>query len=78
MAHNDATSQAVGTKPRSKPDPNEALKSLSMPELLAELKSPREARQREPSRPRRASSATAYLMAALCHVPAFPAITIWP
>jgi H+-transporting ATPase len=37
MASNDARSQAAVSKPGSKPDPNEALKSLSMPDLLAKL-----------------------------------------
>ena len=37
MASNDARSQAAVSKPGSKPDPNEALKSLSMPDLQAKL-----------------------------------------
>ena len=37
MASNDARSQVAVSKPGSKPDPNEALKSLSMPDLRAKL-----------------------------------------
>jgi H+-transporting ATPase len=37
MASNDARSQAAVSKPGSKPDANEALKSLSMPDLQAKL-----------------------------------------
>jgi H+-transporting ATPase len=37
MASDDARSQAAVSKPGSKPDPNEALKSLSMPDLQAKL-----------------------------------------
>ena len=37
MASNDARSQAAVSKPGSKPNPNEALKSLSMPDLQAKL-----------------------------------------
>jgi len=37
MGSNDARSQAAVSKPGSKPDPNEALKSLSMPDLQAKL-----------------------------------------
>jgi H+-transporting ATPase len=37
MVPNDAPLQAAGSKPGSKPDPNEALKSLSMPDLQAKL-----------------------------------------
>ena len=37
MASNDARSQAAVSKPGSKSDPNEALKSLSMPDLQAKL-----------------------------------------
>ena len=37
MASSDARSQAAVSKPGLKPDPNEALKSLSMPDLQAKL-----------------------------------------
>ena len=37
MAPNDAPSQAANPKPGSKPDPNQDLKSLSMPDLQAKL-----------------------------------------
>ena len=37
MAPDDAPPQSAGPKPRSKSDPNEALKSLSMPDLQAKL-----------------------------------------
>jgi len=37
MAPNDAPAQAVDSKPGSTPDPNQALKSLSMPDLQAKL-----------------------------------------
>jgi H+-transporting ATPase len=37
MASNDARSQAAVSKPGSRSDPNEALKSLSMPDLQAKL-----------------------------------------
>ena len=37
MAPNDAPSQAADSKPGSKPDPTQALKSLSMPDLQAKL-----------------------------------------
>jgi H+-transporting ATPase len=37
MASNDARFQAAVSKPGTKPDPNEALKSLSMPDLQAKL-----------------------------------------
>ena len=37
MAPNDAPSQAANPKPGSKPDPSQALKSLSMPDLQAKL-----------------------------------------
>ena len=37
MAANGVATPAADSKPGSKPDPNEALKSLSMPELLAKL-----------------------------------------
>src|SRR5271165_2202305 len=37
MAPNDARSQAAVSKPGSRSDPNEALKSLSMPDLQAKL-----------------------------------------
>ena len=39
MAPDDAPHQSAGPKPGSKPDPNEALKSLSMPDLQAKLRS---------------------------------------
>src|SRR5208283_731262 len=39
MAPIDAPSQAVDSKPGSKPNPNQALKSLSMPDLQAKLES---------------------------------------
>ena len=37
VAPNDAPSQAADSKPGSKPDPNQALKSLSMPDMQAKL-----------------------------------------
>src|SRR5208283_913285 len=37
MAPNDAPSQAADSTPGSKPDPSQALKSLSMPDLQAKL-----------------------------------------
>ncbi len=39
MARNDARSRVAVSKPGSKPDPDEALKSLSMPDLQAKLES---------------------------------------